>query len=194
MMHHPWGFFAVAMSGRMLQGLADALVCITIPAIIAIEFPKDNEVYQAYLEMAMGIGLTLGPVMCSAVYDKLGFTNTFLYFAAFTVIFGFSSVAFIPSSVDKLRKDEPEAPVRQTADLLSTIPGAAQENVPYSVFFKNKRSLTIMVVNFSVQIFMVFFGPILVPQLIKLGLSQANAGYGCAICWLSYAIGCPIFA
>ena len=51
-----------------------------------------------------------------------------------------------------------------------------------------------MVVNFSVQIFMVFFGPILVPQLIKLGLSQANAGYGCAICWLSYAIGCPIFA
>jgi len=51
-----------------------------------------------------------------------------------------------------------------------------------------------MVLNFWVQIFMVFFGPILVPQLVKLGLSQANAGYGYAICWLSYAVGCPIFA
>ena len=50
----------------------------------------------------MGIGLTLGPLMSSAVYGVLGYANTFYYFAVFIFVFGFGSVCFMPARIDKV--------------------------------------------------------------------------------------------
>jgi MFS family permease len=39
---------------------------------------------------------------------------------------------------------------------------------------------------------LLFFGPVLVPYLVKLGLKEEFAGYGISICWLMYSAGCPL--
>ena len=96
-----WAFYGVSLFARMVQGIADSLICVAIPSVIAIEFPNNSELYQGYLEMAMGIGLTLGPIMSSAVYKTLGYANTFYFFAAFITVFGFISVFFMPARLDK---------------------------------------------------------------------------------------------
>lgn len=34
-------FFSVSFIGRVLQGVGDAIICVSIPSIIAIEFPDE---------------------------------------------------------------------------------------------------------------------------------------------------------
>lgn len=41
----PYAFFACAFTGRLIQGFADALVCVAIPSLVAIEWPENNENY-----------------------------------------------------------------------------------------------------------------------------------------------------
>jgi hypothetical protein len=56
--------------------------------------------------MAMGIGMTLGPVMSSAIYSFAGYSNTFFFYALFISIFGIGSACFIPSRIDKKVKEK----------------------------------------------------------------------------------------
>jgi hypothetical protein len=56
----------------------------------------------------MGFGLTLGPLLSSAVYGTLGYTNTFYFYAAFIAFFGLGTTFFMPS-----RLDDPDAPVEK---------------------------------------------------------------------------------
>jgi MFS family permease len=99
-----WIFYTISFTGRMVQGIADSLICVAVPSLFAIEFPENNEKYQGYIEMAMGIGMTLGPVITSAVYEPLGYTKTFIFYAAFIAVFGIFSASFIPERVDKKRE------------------------------------------------------------------------------------------
>lgn len=48
-----------------------------------------------------------------------------------------------------------------------------------------------IVVNFMSAVVLLYFGPVLVPYLVSLGMKEETAGYGIAICWLMYSIGCP---
>ena len=52
--------------------------------------------------MALGLGLTLGPLVSSAVYPFFGYSNTFYFFAAFIFVFGQLSAFFLPKRFDKM--------------------------------------------------------------------------------------------
>lgn len=101
----PNAFFAAAACGRLVQGLADALVCVAIPSLVAIEWPQHNESYQGYLNGGMGIGLTLGPLLNACVYDHLGYEKTFLAYAGFIAFFGLGSTLFMPNRLNQLIED-----------------------------------------------------------------------------------------
>lgn len=49
------------------------MICVSIPSIIAIEFPDEQEIYIGYAGMAMGVGLCAGPLMGSLVYAFLNY-------------------------------------------------------------------------------------------------------------------------
>jgi MFS family permease len=57
-------FYLVSVFARMLQGIADAMISISVQSIVASEFsgPK-QEIYIAYTEMAIGAGLCFGPFL-----------------------------------------------------------------------------------------------------------------------------------
>ena len=38
-------YYVMSMIGRGFQGIGDAMICIAIPSIISIEYPKDSEKY-----------------------------------------------------------------------------------------------------------------------------------------------------
>ena len=65
--------------------------------------------------------------------------------------------------------------------------------VPYSLFFTNKRSLVAIFINFTSGLVLLYFGPVLVPYLVKqCGVAEDIAGYGVAVCWLMYSVACPV--
>ena len=50
--------------------------------------------------MAIGVGMTFGPVIGALINGWIGYVNTFYFFAVFIAVFGFISIYFIPSSIN----------------------------------------------------------------------------------------------
>ena len=90
----------------MLQGGAEALIVITVPSIVAIEWPDQNDTYQGYVGISMGIGLTLGPVISSGVVRILNYFWTLIFFAVFVFVLCGIAICFIPSRIDNAAKKQ----------------------------------------------------------------------------------------
>lgn len=73
---------------------------MTSPSIIAQEFPNDRPKYLALINMALGLGLAIGPVIGSVVYSLLDYLNTFYFFAGYIFIIGTVCVTLIPSRLN----------------------------------------------------------------------------------------------
>jgi MFS transporter, DHA1 family, multidrug resistance protein len=93
-------FFIVSFIARLLQGTGDAAIGVSISSIIAIEFPENLEQYMGYLNMSLGAGLCLGPLMGSVVFRYFNYLDTFYLFTAYIFIIGIASVSIIPKRVN----------------------------------------------------------------------------------------------
>ena len=70
-------FIITAFLLRVLQGVADSLVTTIGLAIVNVTYTHNRESYLGKFEAAAGLGYTLGPIIGSVIYDKLGFLATF---------------------------------------------------------------------------------------------------------------------
>jgi MFS family permease len=98
--NHEVSFFTVSFIARLLQGVADAIISVTIPAIIANEFPLQQERYLGYVNMSMGAGLCLGPLFGSLVFRWLDYLYTFYFFTLYILVIGLSAVWVLPKRVN----------------------------------------------------------------------------------------------
>jgi hypothetical protein len=48
----------------------------------------------------MGLGITIGPIICSLVFGWLGFAGTFFFVAGYIFIFGLVCTYFVPKRLD----------------------------------------------------------------------------------------------
>jgi MFS family permease len=93
-------FYWVSLIARGFQGGADALILISIPSIISVEWPEENEIYQGYAGMSMGIGLMFGPVIASVLIRYLDYFWTLMTFAMLIFVLGMSALCYIPKRID----------------------------------------------------------------------------------------------
>ena len=73
---------------------------MSIPSIIAIEFPEEQEIYIGYAGMAMGVGLCAGPLLGALVYAFLNYVQTFYLFSGYIFAAGLLAVFMVPSRVN----------------------------------------------------------------------------------------------
>ena len=75
---------------------------ITIPSVIAVEYPDKQEDYMGLFYMSLGIGLTLGPTVSWLLdeYIGLGYSETFFVFAGLIFVFGSVLICTIPRRLD----------------------------------------------------------------------------------------------
>ena len=99
-----WGFYIVSLIARLLQGMADAVILVSIPSIIALEFPDKIEQYQGLSNMVMGIGLACGPAASAILQNWLEYIGIEYFFSVFILITGWTSVWMVPSRIDSDRK------------------------------------------------------------------------------------------
>ena len=95
-----WGFYFVSLVARLIQGMADAVILVTIPSIIALEFPDKIEAYQGLVNMSMGIGLSCGPAVSTLLQNWLHYIAIEYFMAMFIFITGMASVCMVPKRID----------------------------------------------------------------------------------------------
>lgn len=95
-----WIFFTVSLLARFFQGMAQAATTCTNMSIIAAEFKNDRPKYISYINMSLGLGLALGPVLGSLVYSFLNYRGTFYFFAAYIFFIGTVCVSLVPKRLN----------------------------------------------------------------------------------------------
>jgi MFS family permease len=106
---NPWTFFGMCMVVRFIQGIGSAFVdtagknivlIISAFSVITIEFKEQSDKYIGYCEAASGIGLAIGPVIGSIIYEASNYHLTFIIYGAIllggTIIIGL----ILPSRVN----------------------------------------------------------------------------------------------
>jgi len=94
-------FYAVSILARILQGVGDALLCVTIPSTITIYWQHNTEFYLGWFNASIGFGLIFGPMLAGFVNQYLNYSNTFFFFAAFHFVICIVSQILIPGSVNE---------------------------------------------------------------------------------------------
>jgi MFS family permease len=72
-----WAFYFTALIARVFQGAADAICSIACFSIANIEF---DEQIMGFVVASLGLGLLLGPIISSVIFNWLGFAYTFVFF------------------------------------------------------------------------------------------------------------------
>jgi len=79
---------------------------ITIASIISLEFPENNEVYQGYLNMALGMGFCVGPALAAILVRWFDYMGTNFIFAALILIIGLGGVFSLPARINEDHSQE----------------------------------------------------------------------------------------
>ena len=73
---------------------------VTVPQILANEYPDKLEDYYVYWNVALGFGNTLGPAISAVLCIWLSYTEILTSFAILISIVSFSALYLLPKSLD----------------------------------------------------------------------------------------------
>lgn len=99
-------FLYTALTLRFLQGFGDVLLQFTGYVVICNVFSDNVMKYITYIEIVVGLGLGLGPLIGSAVYPYIKYEGTMYFFGCLNLITMILSAIFIPSSLNETSSDE----------------------------------------------------------------------------------------
>lgn len=96
-------FFGTAMVVRGFQGFANSFIGTSIYSMTTIEFPEDREKYIGYVELALGLGLMLGPVLGSVFMNLTdgSFEITFYIFGFLIAMGGLFAFFALPNYLNR---------------------------------------------------------------------------------------------
>ena len=78
---------------RFIQGISLALVCSTIYSYVPMLFPTDLDRKYAMIEISLGSGMALGPVIGGFLYEYLYYTWSF---AIMSIIYAIVFICLFP--------------------------------------------------------------------------------------------------
>jgi DHA1 family solute carrier family 18 vesicular amine transporter 1/2 len=149
--------------------------------IVTSSFSEKREKYLGYAEASAGIGLMLGPVIGSFMYNFLEYMGTFF---AFTIILLLNCILVsftLPSSLN----DAPEEPAEEIGDDGEVV---ERKKITYAMFLKNRRSLFAYLSCAMIGIFTSYNSSFLSIILEDFGFSSSTTGYVMAIPMLTYTL------
>ena len=94
-------YVCIAITCRIILGLADQKVQLVAFSILASSFPNSREKIFGYASIASGTGLLVGPILGEFMNNKMGgYLPSFLAFAALEVVIGIISAFLLPASLN----------------------------------------------------------------------------------------------
>lgn len=206
----------MAMVVRGFQGFANSFIGTSIYSMTTIEFPEDREKYIGYVELALGLGLMLGPVLGSVFMNITdgSFEITFYIFGFLIACGGLFAFFALPNYLNRdngeptgisarasivsigvhaVEKKEGES----SSDEEESIRDAngkrkKKKKVSFGMFVKHSRSLFCLIACGVSMICLLFFESTLADYLKdNFGISPKENGLIFAIPCLFYAGSSP---
>ena len=98
--------FTICMFGlRIIQGMGGSAIQVSSYSLVSSVYSDHLEQMLAFLESSAGVGLTIGPVLGSALYSLGGFMTPFYFYAAFFLVFIPVIRKLMPSEKVKQQKE-----------------------------------------------------------------------------------------
>ena len=148
---------------------------VTVPQILAHEYPNKIEDYYVYWNVALGFGNTLGPAISAILCIWLSYTEILTFFAALICLVSCSVFYLLPRSIEASPIEE------DNSDLIL--------RVGYFTFFKNVKVVMIILVCVFAQISVFFFDPVLPLRIKSLGGSNSTIALFFALINFSFVLG-----
>jgi MFS family permease len=207
-------FFGIAMVVRGFQGFANSFIGTSIYSMTTIEFPEDREKYIGYVELSLGLGLMLGPVLGSVFMNLTGgsFEYTFYIFGFLIALGGLFAFCALPNylnqdngeptgisarasivslGVHAVEKRESEESDEEDSVRDQKGKRKKKKKVTFGMFLKHSRSLFCLVACGVSMICLLFFESTLADYLIRFDISPKENGLIFAIPCLFYAGSSP---
>jgi len=124
-----------------LEGVGDAWIQTAGYSLISLKFPHNREKFIAQGEIASGIGLMAGPGIAGFLYTFLGNFKSFFCFVVFIGVSGLICLFFIPDSINLSCRNHEQSEDETSKDDSETNQLAENNNVSYSKFFRDRRTI-----------------------------------------------------
>ncbi|CAI2367061.1 unnamed protein product [Moneuplotes crassus] len=171
-------FIVIFMVMRVIQGIGTSMVQTSVYSVLTLTYPTRVNFVMACVETSAGLGLSLGPVMGTILYEFGGSAAPFLTFFFICLFIGLFIKSLIPYFVDDIQDN------------------STQDNTvkpKYSELLTNKRILFACMCVFISVFQYAFIDPILA-EYVKdtFNLAPQTSGYFFLALGLGYMISCII--
>lgn len=97
---NPDAFYWTALVLRFVQGQGDTLLQITGYSVITSTFSSEMLKYIGYIEICVGLGLGLGPMLSALVFKYLQYAGTMYLFGILNLAGTLLCVCLLPSELN----------------------------------------------------------------------------------------------
>lgn len=94
-------FYGISYVSRLVQGIADAQICVALFSITSIEFKVQPAKYMGFMQGSLGLGMLLGPVISALVYGAMKYWGTFFFYGCTILVFGGGAACLLPARLNK---------------------------------------------------------------------------------------------
>ncbi|CAI2367211.1 unnamed protein product [Moneuplotes crassus] len=171
-------FITIFVMMRAIQGIGTSMVQTSLFSILTLTYPTQVNFVMACVETSAGIGLSLGPVMGTILYDFGGSEAPFLTFFVTCFAIGLIIKSLIPYFVD---------------DILEDLSQDITRKPQYSELLTNKRILFACLCVFLAIFQYAFIDPILAEYVNStFSLAPQTSGYFFLALGLGYLVSCVV--
>ncbi|CAI2367189.1 unnamed protein product [Moneuplotes crassus] len=163
---------------RIIQGVGTSMVQTSSYSILTLIYPSKINFVVACIETSAGLGLSLGPVLGTVLYEIGGSAAPFLTFFAISIVIGLIIKYLIPEFVDNIQEDKVKDEVIKPK---------------YSELLSNKRIIFACLCIFIAVFQFAFIDPILAEYMKHaFNIEPQKSGYFFLALGLGYMISCIV--
>lgn len=137
--------------------------------------------YIGYIEICVGLGLGMGPVIGSAVYKILGYEGTMYLFAGFNLAGTLACVCLIPNALNATLTDDEQAEIDaedSEEDDAVTVAKRKQKKITFCTLMKDRHVFFALLTMFLGTFNLTFWNSWLSKSMVdNLEFNEDNFGY-----------------
>ncbi len=194
----------LSMFSRLIQGTAIGGACSILYAYIPELYPREQEETFAIIEMSVGIGISLGPVLGGFLYKYLNYESSFFVISVFYALISWILISFMKNDTYKDLVDcsvtitnEIESPLDSEKSITLSfgemgtleIDKIGEEiQISYVKIFKNKTFFMTFFVYCACYTSITLIQPTFFDHIHSLGYDSDTVGMLFALADFSYAL------
>jgi predicted MFS family arabinose efflux permease len=165
--------------------------------VVTSIYSDDMMKYIGYIEICVGLGLGMGPVIGSAVYSALEYEGTMYLFAGFNLMGTLACVCMIPSELNQTLTEEEQAEIEAEIEEEEgeiddiTIALRKKKRITLCTLFTDRFVVAALFACFLGTFNLTFWSSWLSKYMVdNLDFNETNFGYVLGTTSVTYLIGC----